>query len=111
MTMMPQDLDGNSIPVLGLRRTNGTHQVAITAASARNSTAFNASTRAITIYATVDCFVEFGSSTVTATNTRHFIPAATPRDLDLGGAKQELSTHLAVIRSTVDGTLYISELE
>lgn len=58
MTMMPQDLDARTIPVLGYRHGDGAHQITIGAASARNTTAFNTNTRAISIFATADCFIE-----------------------------------------------------
>jgi hypothetical protein len=111
MTMMPQDLDGRNVPVLGLRRTSGTHQVAIAVTSARNSTAFDPSTRVVSLFATVNCYIEQGDSSVTATTSRHFLPAGMYIDLDIGGTRTAHNPYVAVIRASSDGTLYISERE
>lgn len=52
-----------------------------------------------------DCFVKFGSSSVTAATTDHFLVGGMPYDFEYG-----TSTNVAVITSGGTGTLYISEL-
>lgn len=106
-TMMPTDANGNSIPCLGYRKNDGAHTIAINANSNRNTTPFNQSTRIVTVFATVNCFFELGNDTVTATTSRHFLPAGIMIDIDLGG--KDIDSYMAVIRSATDGSLYISE--
>lgn len=109
MSKQPRDDANAPIPVLGLRPQSG-QQISVSGTAAL-SAAFHPSTRVITAYSTVDCFVEIGGSDVVAnTTTSHFIPAGFVFDLALvadlvapGGAK-----HLSVV-STSTGTLYISE--
>jgi hypothetical protein len=111
MSLLPIDLDNQPIQVLGLKRTDGVHQIAISATSARNTTGFNATTRVISIFATVDCFVEQGDESVIATTSRHLVPAGIYLDLDIGGGKTSENPYLAVISSGPTGTLFISERE
>ena len=102
----PVDRNSNPIPVLSLRRSTGAHQIAIGSSSLRNGTAFAA--RVISVYATVDCFVELGGASVTSTATRHFIPKGMYIDLDLNDGTGD-ATHIAVIHPSNTGTLYVSE--
>lgn len=107
MTQMPTDTLGNPIPALGYV-DGGAKTVALTVTSARNSTAISASTRVITLYATVACYLRFGDSTVTANNTDHFFPSGTYYDVAIGPDTKD--RYVAAIRDgTTDGTLYISE--
>ena len=109
MSKQPRDDANAPIPVLGLRPNSG--QQIMVSGTAALSAAFHASTRVITIYSTVDCFVEIGDGSVVAnTSTSHFIPLGFVFDLALspdlvtaGGAK-----HLSVVSAST-GTLYISE--
>lgn len=103
---LPQDRNAKPIPVLSFRRAGGAHQIAIGASSARNATALVS--KVISVYATVDCFVEFGDVTVSATATTHFIPAGAYIDLDTDNGVSR-ATHIAVIHPTNSGTLYVSE--
>jgi hypothetical protein len=108
MADMPLDQRGNPVPTLGYL-DGGDFVLTVTATSARNSTPFNAQTRVISIYATVPCFIRLGNNTVTATTGDHFIPDGTYLDIAVGPNTKD--RHLAVIRATSDGTLYISERE
>jgi hypothetical protein len=109
-TYMPTDLRNNPIPVLRMREDKA-HTINVTATSARNSTAFDAETRVVSLYATEDMFIRFGNSSITATTSHHFLPAGTYYDVSLGGQGNGFASHVAAIRSTSDGTLYISEKE
>ena len=112
MSKQPRD-DGNEpIPVLGLRPNRG-HQVPYTASS-NTSPAISSSVRVVTLYATTDCFIETGDASVTASNvTSHFLPADIPYDISLGDETSAVDNdkYVAVIGSSSDGKLYISERE
>lgn len=107
----PVGVNGETIQVLRYRQS-GAQTVAIASTTDR-STAFNSVTRVIEIRSTVDCFIEQGDGTITATATDHFLPAEETRLVALGGDNPTILqyTHIAVIRSSSDGTLYISEME
>lgn len=107
-TLLP--IDDNNYPIQALRLAPGkAHTLAVTATSARNTTAFDTATRVIGIYATVPVFVRLGSSSVTATNTDHYVPADTLIDIAIAGDNEQSFTHLAAVRASSDGALYISE--
>ncbi|HRJ12569.1 MAG TPA: hypothetical protein PKW15_04935 [Alphaproteobacteria bacterium] len=105
INLLPVDGNGNPVDILRLR-SGGAQQVAFTSTSARQSAAFSADRIAISIYATKDCFIKTGDNTVAAAVTDHFLPAGFYTTLALKG-----HTHIAVIRSAENGTLYISELD
>ena len=107
-TLLPTDANNFPIPALRLR-TGGSHSLSVTATSARNATAFNAATRVIGIYATAPVFVRLCGDTVTAVNTDHYIPADTYMDIAVAGDDEQTATHIAAIRASSDGTLYVSE--
>lgn len=109
MSKQPRDDSNYPIPVLNYKR-NGGQQVSISDTSAISS-AFGASTRVISAYATVDSFFEIGDITTTAnTVTSHFLPAGIYIDISLGsdGNSALNAKHIAII-SGGEGTLYISE--
>ncbi|MCL4678385.1 MAG: hypothetical protein KJ017_07325 [Alphaproteobacteria bacterium] len=81
------------------------------ATSARNATAFNAETRVVSLYATVPVYVKFGNASVTATASDHYYPAGLYYDFALGGDQTGHYTHVAVLRASADGTVYVSEKE
>lgn len=108
MTSMPLDNDKNPIPALRLR-AGGAHTVSATATSARNTTAFNANTRVVSVYATGPVYLRFGDTSVTAANTDHFFPSGLYYDFAIGGGKVGQATNLAVLRADTDCTVYISE--
>ena len=111
-TLLPKDADNNAIPALRLK-DNDAHSIAVTATSARNTTAFNDDTKVISIYATADIFIRFGDNTTVATTSDHFFPGGVYYDIAItgGSGKGPHNSHLAVVRSTEDSTLYISEKE
>ena len=108
MTTLPRDNDNMPIPALRLN-PNGAHQINATSISTRNSTAFNADTRIVSIYATVPVRIQYGDNTVTATSNSHFFPANIYYDFAIGGGKTIHSTHIAVIADSSDGIIYLSE--
>lgn len=109
-TLMPTDSNDNAIPALRLK-PSGAHTIAATATSARNTAAFNAETKIVSLYATVPVYVNFGDQTVTATTSDHYFPAGLYYDIALGGDQSAQFTHIAVLRVSTSGTLYISEKE
>jgi hypothetical protein len=108
MTMLPTDANSNPIPALRLR-PGAAHTISVTATSARNTTAFNAATRVVGVYATQPMFIRFGDNTVTAAATDHYLPADTYLDISIAADDVQSSTNLAAVRAVADGTLYISE--
>lgn len=111
-TLLPKDADDNIIPALRFR-SGGAHTIAVTATSARNSAAFAADTKVVSLYATGPVYVKFGDATVTATTSDHYFPAGVYYDIAIsgGGPKGVHHTHIAVLRAEADGTLYVSEKE
>ena len=112
-TLLPKDADNNPIPALRLRGTGGAHTIGATATSARNSTAFNAETQVVSVFATGPVYLKFGTSSVTAANTDHYYPDGIYYDFAIGGGdiKGARYTHLAVLRVSGDCTVYVSEKE
>jgi hypothetical protein len=109
-TLLPLDSDSNVIPAMRLM-PSGAHKISATSSSARNSTAFNANTRIVSVYATDAVYINFGDSTVTATATSHYFPAGTYYDFAIGGDRTGHYTNLAVLRVSADCDVYISEKE
>ncbi|MDH5722605.1 MAG: hypothetical protein OEY94_04700 [Alphaproteobacteria bacterium] len=110
-TFLPQDSNDNPIPALRLK-SGGAHSISAAAASARNSTAFAAETKIVSLYSDVAVYVRFGDSAVTAATTDHYFPAGLYYDIAIGGENTAHYTHVAVLRAGVtDGTVYISEKE
>ena len=109
-TLLPQDVDNNTIPALRLR-PGGAHAITAGATSARNATAFNAETRVVSVCATVPVYINFGNASVTATTTSHYFPAGVYYDFAIGGDATAQYTHLAVLQVNTGGSVYISEKE
>jgi hypothetical protein len=107
-TLLPTDANNFPIPALRLR-TGASHTIAVTATSARNSVAFNAATRVISLCATVPMFVRLGDNTATAVVTDHYIPAETVIDIAVAGDDEQTASYVAAIRLASNGTLYVSE--
>jgi hypothetical protein len=110
MSKQPRD-DGNAtIPVLGLRPGGG--QAIATSTAAARSAAIAGSVRVITLYSTVDCFIETGDSSVEAnTSTSHFLPAQIPYDISLGSETiaSDNDRFISAILAAGSGILYVSE--
>ena len=81
------------------------------ASSVRNSTAFDADTRVVSVYASEDVYLKFGDSSVIATSSDHFFPAGVYYDIALGGDGTGHATHLAVLQVSAGGDVYVSEKE
>lgn len=109
-TFLPQDSNDNPIPALRLK-SGGAHSISATASSARNSTAFSADTKIVSLYTDIAVYVRFGDSSVTASTSDHYFPAGLYYDVALGGENTVHYTHVAVLRADTDGTVYISEKE
>ena len=109
VTELPRDTRGFGIPVLR-PAIAGAQTVAVTNTTNRNSTAFKADTKIISIYSTQDVHIEIGTSAVEATTSDHFIPASTYMLFSVMVGIVPF-THIAAIRATADGTLYISEFQ
>lgn len=112
MSQQPKDNANEPIPVLGLR-PNGGYQVPFTAATANTSPRISNSVRVVTLYSTVDAFIETAETdSVSANSTNsHFLPATVPYDISLGPevVSENNDRFVAVIGSTSSGVLYISE--
>lgn len=76
-------------------------QISLSQVSAKNTKPFNL--KVIRVVSSVDCFINTGDSTVTASNTKHFLPAGVVEYLDVR------SGYIAGIVSTGTGILYVSE--
>lgn len=111
-TLLPTDADNNPIPAMRLKASGGAHSINAAGSSARNITAFDATTRIVSLYATVPVYVRFGGGTVTAANTDHYFPEGTYYDFSIGdGDKGPHATHVAVLAVSASGTVYVSEKE
>lgn len=108
-TAMPRDGNLNPIPCMAFMRGAGAHKITVSGTSARNSTAFATETQVVSLYTTEACYVEIGDSTVTATTSTHYMPAASSLFVSLLGGPDK-ATHIAAIQDTTGGTLYISEM-
>ena len=109
-TYLPLDANGHPIPAIRLKNS-GAHAISATATSARNSTAFDASTELVSLYATGPVYVKFGDSSVTATTSDHYFPTGIYYDFAIGGGETKQATHVAVLRADTDCTVYVSEKE
>lgn len=109
--VMPMDMNNHPIPAVRLKGSGGAHAIAAGAASTRNTTAFSAGTQVVSLYATSPVYVRFGGASVSATTTDHYFPAGVYYDFAIGGDKVAHYTHLAVLRVSSDGTVYVSEKE
>ena len=111
MTLQPLDSNNNPIPALRLK-DNGAHSINAAASSARNSTAFDTSTKIISVYATVPIYVAMGDATITASLSDHYFPEGIYYDFAIDADAAAHNTHIAVLRAGAeDGTVYISEKE
>lgn len=109
-TFLPRDAHGHPIPAVRLKG-GGAHTISANATSARNSTAFGSGTQVVSVYATAPVYLKFGDSSVTATTADHYFPSGVYYDFALGGDDTQQYTHVAVLRVTEDGTVYVSEKE
>lgn len=111
-TLLPTDADNNLIPVMRLTPGKAHSIAATTGTSARNATAFDTSTRVVSVYATGPVYLRFGNASVTAATTDHYFPEGVYYDMAISGGgmtKANHFTHLAVRAATSGCTVYISE--
>lgn len=109
-TLMPTDSNDNAIPALRLK-DNGAHAITIGASTTRNITAFNATTKIVSLYADVPTYIACGGASVTATTSDHYFPAGVYYDIAIGGDNTAHYTHIATLQVGSGGTLYVSEKE
>jgi len=109
-TMLPRDAHNNPIPALRLK-SGGAHSISTSSSSARNASAFAASTNVVSLYADVPVYIKFGGDSVTAAATDHYFPAGVYYDFAIGSEETGQFTHVAVLSADSDGTLYVSEKE
>lgn len=107
---MPTDANDNPIPALGFK-DQANQTIPATAASARNTTDFQSSTKVILLTSTVPVFIRFGGSTITATSSDAYLPAGSCY-IAINQDAESMVTRIAVIRAdTTDGTVYVSEMQ
>lgn len=105
------DANNNPLPALRLKK-DGAHSIAASASSARNTAAFDARTKIISVYATVPVYIAMGGADVEADSGDHYYPAGIYYDFAIEGHASAHYTHIAVLRADgTDGTVYISEKE
>lgn len=107
MTRLAVDDSGHPIQMIG----QGNRQnVAIGATSSRTATAFEATTNAVQIVGTSDCWYAFGDSSVesatTGANLGSYLPAGA---ILYQRVEKAVDTHVAVIQDSAAGTLSVTE--
>lgn len=110
MTVQPIDSNNNAIPALRLKN-GGAHSISVSASSARNASAFDDHTKVISVYADVPVYIKMGDSSVSASTADHYFPEGVYYDFAIEGNASVRHTHIAVLRASADGTVYISEKE
>lgn len=111
MTVQPIDANNNAIPALRLK-DGGAHTINAGSTSVRNTNAFDAQTKIISVYATVPVYLRMGNSNVSASISDHYFPEGVYYDFAISGNASVRNTHLAVLAvSGSDGSVYISEKE
>lgn len=110
MTKLPDDDNKRPIPALRLKQ-DGAHSISATSSSTSNANAFDQNTKVVSVYATVDVYLNFGDSGISADANDHFYPAGIYYDFSIG-EEDARHKYLAVLRAgSTDGTVYISEKE
>jgi len=97
--------DGNGVAVQGALHPKNTTPIAYTDVAGVNATSF--ACEIVRLYSTTDCFVKFGDlSTLAATSGDMFLKAYTPEYFSMRG-----DSRISAIRSSVSGSLYVTEME
>lgn len=111
-TLLPKDADNNVIPALRLKN-GGAHNVASGTTAQRNTTAFDDSTKIISLFATEAVYIKFGESDVVATTNDHYFPAGVYYDIALSGGAGKAAQHnyVSVLQVSTAGNVFISEKE
>lgn len=111
MTVQPVDANNNAIPALRLK-DEGAHSINAATTSARNTNAFDAQTKIISVYATVPVYLKMGNAGVNATTSDHYFPEGIYYDFAISGNASVRNSHLAVLAASgSNGSVYISEKE
>lgn len=111
MTSLPLDINNNPVPALRLKN-GGAHKIAAASASTRNTNAFSAATKIVSVYATVPVYIRMGDASVTASASDHYFPEGIYYDFAISGHAAAHCTHIAVLKAdTTDGMVYLSEKE
>ena len=85
-------------------RLGATQTVAVGAASAANTTAFGAGTRAVRVVSTTACHIKFENTPVATTNDA-YLPANWVAEYTVSPGEK-----IAVIQNTAAGNLYVTEM-
>jgi len=109
-TILPRDVQNIPLPALRLK-DGAAHAIAVTGTSAKNTNAFNAQTKIISLYATGPVYLRFGGASVTATTSDHYFPEGVYYDIAIATDQASAYAYVAVIRASYDCTLFISEKE
>lgn len=92
--------DASGVHVQGALHPESTIKIDFTDTSASNTNPFDA--EVVRLLATQDCFVKFGDMSVAATNADMYFKANQPEYFTLR------DQYIAAIRSTVNGSLYVT---
>lgn len=110
-TLLPTDANNNAIPAVRLK-PDGAHRINTSdTGSQRNQSAFNPTTRIVSLYATAPVYLAFGDDTITADNTDHYFPSGVYYDFAIGGGRTSQYSHIAALAVDGEAILYISEKE
>lgn len=102
MSDLHKDKDGREVQ--GAMTPLVARKISVTDTTARQALTY--SCRIVRLVATKNCFVNFGDGTVEAANTDHYMAEGATEYFHL----LIWQTYIAAIRSTENGTLYISEM-
>ena len=103
---LPKDIRGGYAQAL--KPIPGEGQTLAVTATTVQSADFELDTKVISVFCTVDCFIEIGITTVVATTADQFLPANTFMYISVAALTD---VALAAIRLSADGTLYLGEWE
>lgn len=95
--------DKNGTPIQGALEPKISNSLALSITS--NRSVNNFVNKILKIYSTVDCFYRLGDSTVTASQSDHFLPAKAIEYIAVGN-----NTKIAACVTTGTGVLYTSEM-
>lgn len=101
-TLLPRDAHNQAIQTMA---PVAAKSVAIGATTARSSADFTVGVKVVELRPSVACHIKFGDNTVEATASDHFLHAGERVTYNVG-----TNTRVAVIRSSMDGTLHVTEL-
>lgn len=103
MSDLHKDKDGREVQ--GAMTPLVARKISVTDTTARQAITYSA--HIVRLVSTKACFIKFGDATVEAANTDHYMPEGAVEYFHMDA----VHTNIAAIRSTENGTLYISEME